>query len=180
MCYYKLHIFMHCGHSALSDLPVGFCKAAKDPSDEAGVLQQQKGLTTFNVTSIHSRTDSLDIENRKDPGCVPPNRKIQSCTKGQIHPLQSRRLDRLCTVCQYERDQRLQNLESLGSAIHFEPWQWRFKYQGGTDLMQQKDPLEEASGTGNDSTVTTTLRRFVTSNSGWMREWVRQKDHAVN
>jgi hypothetical protein len=32
MCYHRLSIFMHCGHSTFSDTPVGFCKAARDVS----------------------------------------------------------------------------------------------------------------------------------------------------
>ncbi|KAF2627789.1 hypothetical protein BU25DRAFT_340888 [Macroventuria anomochaeta] len=108
---------------------------------------------------------------------------MQLCTESQIHPLQTRRLERLCAICQHERNKRLKALESLNSEIHFEPWRWQFKYQGGSTSTQQKGPPKVAEFNAENRSiwdVTTTLNGLVTGSSGWMKDWKRQEPHVVD
>lgn len=164
MCYYKLYVFLHCGHSTFSDMPVGFCKAAKDVS------------ARFSGSSVISRADSMDVEERTLSETVSKNKEMRPCNNGRIHPLQTIRLDRLCAACQYERDARLKALESLNSEIHFEPSRWQFKYQGGTS-MRQTGPTKEAVSrpeSGITWDVATTLNNLLPGGQGWMRDWRRQ------
>lgn len=183
MCYYKLHIFLDCGHSTFSEMPVGFCKAAKDVSVRFSGSRQQRTSTLSTTSSIYSRTDSMEAEEQRDSKHAWTTKAIRPCTEGQIHPLQTRRLERLCAVCQYERDKRLEALKSRNGEIHFEPWRWQFKYQGGSTSTQQKDPSKAAvsnAESGITWDVTTTLNSLMTGSSSWMKDWKRQGSDAVN
>lgn len=183
MCYYRLHIFIHCGHSTFSEMPVGFCKAAKDVSVRlSGSPSRQQRESTISTTStVMSRADSMNPEEKRKSRSVTATRAIRPCAQGQIHPLQTRRLERLCAVCQQERDKRLEALESLNSAIHFEPWRWQFKYQGGSTSMQPTKAEETASGAEDRAMwgVTTTLNSLMAGSSGWMKDWKRQESDVV-
>lgn len=177
MCYYKLHVFLHCGHSTFSDLPVGFCKAAKDVTVRFSGSRQRSQSTTSNSSSVYSRTDSMWPEEPKERRPSSTSRALRPCNQGQIHPLQSRRLERLCAVCQLERDKRLEALESLRNEICFEPWRWQFKYQGACPTQRKEPPnspyVEAAVATA--SGVATTMNSLVTGGSGWIKDWKRQE-----
>lgn len=185
MCYYGLCIFMHCGHSTFSETPVGFCKAAKDVSARlSGSPSRQQRVSTISTTStVISRADSMNPEERRKSRTVEATSAIQPCAQSQIHPLQTKRLDRLCAFCQQERDQRLEALDSLTSSIHFEPSKWQSKYQGGRgSTMQHRKAEDIAHGveSGNLWGVTTTLNNLVSGGSGWMKDWKRQESNDVD
>lgn len=176
---------MHCGHSTFSEMPVGFCKAAKDASVRlSGSPSRQQRESTISTTStVVSRADSMNPEERRKPRSGEATRAIRPCAQGQIHPLQIRRLERLCAICQHERDKRLEALNSLNSAIEFEPWRWQFKYQGGSSSMQHTKAEEGASERDESASmwrVSTTLNNLMTGSSGWMKDWKRQKSDVVN
>lgn len=176
MCYYRLHVFLSCGHSTFSDKPVGFCKAATDVSIRSSFSRQRRTSTLSASSSIYSRTDSIEVEDQRDSEPISRASAMRPCTEGQIHPLHTRRLERLCAVCQYERDERLKVLESLSSEIHFEPWRWQFKYQGGTTSIRQKRPPMEAT---SDAENRNTWNSLMTGSSGWMKDWKRQDSDVV-
>ncbi|KAF1932026.1 uncharacterized protein M421DRAFT_416756 [Didymella exigua CBS 183.55] len=129
-------------------MPVGFCKAANDVAvDLPGSPSRQQRESTISTTStVVSRADSMDPEERRKARSVEVATTIRPCVHGQIHPLQTRRLERLCAVCQQERDERLKVLDSLKSAIQFEPRRWQFKYQGGSTSMQQREQRPDWRG----------------------------------
>jgi hypothetical protein len=162
---------MHCGHSTFSDMPVGFCKAAKDVSVRLSESpsRQQRESTTSTASTVVSRADSMNPEERRNSRSVEATRAIRPCAQGQIHPLQTRRLERLCAVCQQERDRRLEVLDSINSAIEFEPWRWQFKYQGRSRSMQRTKAEEGASGPEEGVSiwrVSTTLSNLMGGSSG--------------
>lgn len=176
MCYYRLYIFLQCGHSTFSEMPAGFCKAAKDVTVRFSGSRQRSTSTTSSSSSVYSRTDSMEPDERRELRHVSTTKAIRPCAEGQIHPLQTRRLERLCAVCQHERDKRLEALELLNSEIHFEPWRWQFKYQGGGSSAQQDKPTKPIDSDVGIVTwdMTTTLSSIVSSSSSRIRDWKRQ------
>jgi hypothetical protein len=185
MCYHRLSIFMHCGHSTFSDTPVGFCKAARDVSVRlSGSPSRQQRESTISTTStMISRADSMNSEERRKPRSVKATRAIRPCAQSHIHPLQTRRLERLCVVCQQERFKRLEALDALSNAIEFEPSRWQFKYQGGSSSMQPTKAEEGASGPEESASiwrVSSTLNNLMASGSGWAKDWKRQESNVVD
>lgn len=183
MCYYRLYVFLHCGHSTFSEMPVGFCKAAKDVLIRLSSPGGQRASTISTTSNVSSRADSMEPEERRKSRTISAAKAIRPCTEGQIHPLQTRRLERLCAVCQQDRDERLKVLESLNSEIHFEPWRWQFKYQGGTTSMQQRAAPEEAvlrAETGTVWDATATLNSLMAGSSGWLKDWKHQEPNVVD
>lgn len=177
MCYYKLYIFLHCGHSMFSNKPVGFCKAAEDASVRWPGSEQQRSSRLSTTSSEYSRADSMEAEEEKHSRNVSKAKEMRPCSDGQIHPLQTRRFETLCEICQHDRDERLEALGSLNSKIHFEPWRWQFKYQGGSSPAQHDGLLKGTESKARDGTtwdVTTTLNNLITGSPGWMRDWKRQ------
>ena len=174
MCYYRLYIFLHCGHSTFSEMPVGFCKAAKDLTVRFSGPRQRSTSTASNTSSVYSRTDSMDAEERKRPQSVSTTRAIRPCNEGRVHPLQTRRLERLCSTCQHERDKRLGALEVLTNGIHFEPWHGQSKYQSGRTYTQQKEARSNMEST-TAWDVTTTINSIVSGSSTWIKDWKRQE-----
>lgn len=177
MCYYKLHVFLHCGHSTFSDLPVGFCKAAKDVTVRFSGSRHRITSTASSSSSVCSRTDSMVPGESKDCRASLTSRALRPCAQGQIHPLQSRRFERLCAACQRERDQRLEALELLNREIHFEPWRWQFKYQGGCSTQRREPPKIASIGAVVETTsgVVTSSNILVSGSSGWVKDWKRQE-----
>jgi hypothetical protein len=176
MCYYRLCIFLGCGHSTFSETPVGFCKDASEKHAERG--QQSQRVSTLSTTSsVYSRTDSMEAEKHNPMPTSAIGRQIQPCTEVRVHPLQTRRLERMCAICQDERDRRLEALHSLNKERRFEPWRWQFKYQGGSTSVQQNDAVGVPTNAGWD--VTTTLNSIVAGSSGWMKDWKRQDSDMV-
>lgn len=165
MCYYRLYIFLHCGHSTFSEMPAGFCKAAKDVTVRFSGSRQRSISTTSNSSSVYSRTDSMEPEERREPRHVSTTKAIRPCAEGQIHPLQTRRLERLCAVCQHDRDRRLRALELLNSEI-------QFKYQGGESSAQQDEPTQPNNSSLGVATwdMTTTFSSIVSSSSSRIRD----------
>ena len=176
MCYYRLYVFLHCGHSTFSEMPVGFCKAAKEVSVRFSSPGRQRESTISTASEI-SRADSIEPGEQRRSRAVSVTKAVRPCAEGHMHPLQTRRLERLCAICQHERDERLHALESLNSRIHFEPWRWQFKYQGGsTSIKQQETSTGIVSSAESNSAwdMTTTLNSLVAGSSGWMKDWKRQ------
>lgn len=117
-------------------------------------------------------------EERKDSRLVSATKAIRPCAQGQLHPLQTRRLERLCAVCQHARDKRLEVIDSLNSQIHIEPWQWQFKYQGKGTPMQRVESSKEVTAITADATawdMTKTLSGLVSGSPSWMKDWKRQE-----
>lgn len=180
MCYYQLYIFLHCGHSTSSQTPVGFCKDAEEDRTLHLDLQAQRLSTMSTASSVYSMADSLDAEKKDIGQRAVAKGRMRPCTEGRVHPLQTRRLERLCASCQHKRERRLEVLQELSDRISFEPWQWQFKYQGGSTSLQQDVLSKEAAQTCNTVTtatewdVATTVSSFITSSSGWMKDRKRQ------
>ena len=182
MCYYRLYVFLHCGHSTFSEMPVGFCKAAKEVSLRFSSPGRQRESTISTASDV-SRADSMEPEERRKSRAMSATKAIRPCAQGQMHPLQTRRLERLCAVCQHDRDQRLQVLESLNSEIRFESWRWQFKYQGGSTSVSQRDASKEAvfqPENGSVWDVGTTFNSLMTGGSSWIKDWKRQEPSVGN
>lgn len=63
-----------------------------------------------------------------------PNQKTNAveltCEEGRVHPLHTIRLERICTLCEHERQERLRLLYSSMGEIRIDPSRWRCKYPG--------------------------------------------------
>jgi hypothetical protein len=194
MCFYRLHIFAGCGHSAFSETPISYCQNARTktssdsqmtlvPDDESLERTDRRPICRNSSQSSHS-TIEIGEDETQHPGPVPttdvfqspntdegtalshislpttipkvktssPNRPdldtdtIQlACEKGCVHPLHTIRLDRMCAVCEQEREERLRLLYSSMTKIRVDPSRWCCKYQG--DLKRKGDG-EQQIGAG--------------------------------
>jgi hypothetical protein len=68
-----------------------------------------------------------------------------ACEEGRVHPLHTIRLDRMCAVCEQEREERLRLLYSSMTKIRVDPSRWYCKYQGD---VRRKGDGEQQIGAG--------------------------------
>ncbi|KAH9873721.1 hypothetical protein IAQ61_004347 [Plenodomus lingam] len=153
MCYYRLFIFLGCGHSTFSARPLRFCPNAQS-NIVANTKRRKRSLDAASrsssaTTKIDEAGETIipsgDQVRLETQGTTKTSHKIKKplprssspaiddfkpCADGRAHPFNRIRLERLCAICEYDRDQRLQALESSTDEIRFEPARWRWKYQG--------------------------------------------------
>jgi hypothetical protein len=143
MCNYRLYIFLGCGHSTSSATPVSYCANATGVAkytieDDASSTQPTAELATTNTGVALD----LDAGSPPEPNITDQNQSsapeplpalapkyTQPCGEGLIHPLHTRRLERMCTGCTGARDERLRALESIAGEIRIDPQRWQEKYR---------------------------------------------------
>lgn len=158
MCYYRLFIFLGCGHSTFSSMPVRYCTSAQSKAT-TGPKRKSPGLTgrssghsasSSNESNVYSLPEHANTSTSssvsdasqtrgnlagsrhelKSDEEVVTEEDEQPCAEGPVHPFHTVKLERLCAVCDNEREERLRALDSSISEIRFEPWRWQCKYQG--------------------------------------------------
>jgi hypothetical protein len=180
MCYYRLYIFLGCGHATFSSTPVRHCTNATSPINNRALEDLSSIQPTTNLkTPSTSVALNLDVESQPDATAelqVSSSTKLPSqeanhtkdlrkyivvnpvnasepkpCREGQAHPLHTVRLERICAGCAFEREERLRALESFSTEIKFEPNRWQWKYRGNSETLPPKMPIME--GNGNSTIV---------------------------
>jgi hypothetical protein len=165
MCYYRLYIFNGCGHSTVSEMPVGYCKDAKTKTSSS----QNNTASSVNAersgSNLRSRSSSKAARSTttkpRDSALTPPPQAsttritrsqtaaasgvLAPCGEGRVHPFHCIRLDCVCPVCVEEREERLRNLEREIKEIRFDPAKWHWKYQGGGMKDGKGDDGKEAA-----------------------------------
>lgn len=213
MCYYRLYIFVGCGHSTFSETPVRCCANARTKAEKTSrsILIQPEDLATggegfqgsgrkgrdsqvtlvpdddsiertnktttcedssqnlySNIQTTHNKTlhtylvRTVDVlftpkadgrtawphtaspvmtsTAKTSPSIAPAletNRIQPTCEEGRVHPMHTVRLERMCPLCEHEREERLRLLYSSMREIRFDPARWHVKYQG--DVKKQGD-----------------------------------------
>lgn len=151
MCYYRLFIFVGCGHSTFSPTPTVFCVNAQshtrseterrtsstEPTPTRNDMTSEWQLSEDHALqatpSLTSATDRF-----KEPSLLSANlatEGLQPCAEGRTHPFNKVKIERRCAVCEYERGERLHALETSTDEIRFEPGRWRWKYQGNNGVL---------------------------------------------
>jgi hypothetical protein len=172
MCHYRFYIFMGCGHSTFSLMPVSYCANAMDlgkhhtqePSSPADFTAEPE--STINELALDPQQCSVAqptqdshpttqlgeniINTTIEPKRKPKSKKIklQPCQDGRVHPLHTVRLERMiCEGCASARDERLHALESNTSEVKIEPsrWQWKYHGQSGGPLLSIRNSVMEKS-----------------------------------
>ena len=217
MCYYRLYIFVGCGHSTFSETPVRHCKdtqtksvkKSKSPSTqhedlatggESSSGSSRKGRDSqmtlvpdddsnertdkttkcgdnsqtlhSAVQTDHNKTYHTDLLSTTDvlltpnadgrtalshmtsptiisrartsppnPPALEDNDTQSTCEEGRVHPLHTVRLERMCPLCEQEKEKRLRLLYSSMREIRFDPAKWHVKYQG--DVKLQSDGTQQ-------------------------------------
>ncbi|KAI8940166.1 hypothetical protein NX059_012550 [Plenodomus lindquistii] len=170
MCYYRLFIFSGCGHSNFSATPVRYCanaisytgsgtKRRKRSSDTGSTSPtgtatiDKTGETTPSQAPRHSRGTTATknahrIRKSSSRSTSPATGSVQPCAEGRAHPFNRVKLERLCAVCEYERDERLHALETSTDEVKFDPARWRWKYQGTNGVRTGKGDVSEPKNKG--------------------------------
>jgi hypothetical protein len=159
MCYYRLYIFMGCGHSTSSSMPVKHCASAtnSDIPEVSSSTGPPEGCSVATVESIEDHDmaspTSLTTGSRKSlfamhlsqaspsrERIIPKSNKttLQPCEEGRIHPLHTVRLDRICADCVFERDRRLQNLDWASTEMRIQPKGRQGHYRGKSQRLPPK------------------------------------------
>lgn len=208
MCYYRLFVFLGCGHSTFSSTPVSYCanarrqsaavnkKSSKLPEDEVSPrhsttpsqtstvyssldhgLQSETADGTASTSTVPAQATGKDIQEGNASSATAPTMEdnMQPCPEGRAHPFHTVRIERICAVCEYERDERLRALESSSSEIRFEPWRWRWKYRGGKDGPAWKHPGEgNGAGSNQRQDVRVSVRGMSAAVGSWIKDWNRK------
>jgi hypothetical protein len=204
MCYYRLYIFLGCGHSSPSSMPVKHCGTAtnfakNNRAEEALPAVPSEGYDAATVESIvdhdvASPTDSTTSSRKSIPtahlsqirlsrgNMTPGSEKtmLQPCEEGRIHPLHTVRLQSICTVCASERDERLQALESVSVETRIQPKGHKGHYRGksqGPSLRRESAASvdEHAAGGGWNVLGHRKVDSGVwTVGARWLRDWKGQ------
>ncbi|KAH7076945.1 hypothetical protein BKA63DRAFT_469016 [Paraphoma chrysanthemicola] len=137
MCYYRLYIFLGCGHSSTSASPVRYCETAKRPhkedlhdAAEGEVKTTRTGIALdLNAGSkpdwrSAARHSASTTESKRDDEGAPKTLSeeginVEPCTEGRLHPIYTVKLERVCADCAFEREERLRKLEDMTSEIGF-------------------------------------------------------------
>ncbi|KAH7087151.1 hypothetical protein FB567DRAFT_527064 [Paraphoma chrysanthemicola] len=139
MCYYRLYIFLGCGHSTTSSSPVRYCATAtklhKDETQAADV--EVKTTSTGLVLDLNAgskpdwrsvaRDSAASTASQRDDEDAPPTTissgriTREPCKEGHLHPIHTVKLERVCADCADERDERLRKLEDLTNEVRFDP-----------------------------------------------------------
>ncbi|KAF1840017.1 uncharacterized protein K460DRAFT_371983 [Cucurbitaria berberidis CBS 394.84] len=187
MCYYRLFIFLGCGHSTFSSTPVRYCADArtkavtverntgKSPEDEGSSGQSAAPSATSSANApthtLPVRTARKDLEecDASSATAAATEDDVQPCTEGRAHPFHSVRLERICAICEYEREERLRALESSVSEIRFEPWRWQGKFRGG-----RNGPPAKGTSFIHGQDVRASVLSMSAAVGTWMKDWNRK------
>ncbi|KAF2707798.1 hypothetical protein K504DRAFT_458285 [Pleomassaria siparia CBS 279.74] len=140
MCYYRLYIFLGCGHATTSAKPIGAC-ASVHVHSEQGTRSNEPPLEDSGPgITIESTLSATDVECAPGPSATKSHMakpRINSaapsvsddtpCPTKLLHPFQSLKLYRMCDNCTTYREQRLDAV-STGDEVKYQPWRWRVKY----------------------------------------------------
>ncbi|KAF2855496.1 hypothetical protein T440DRAFT_156195 [Plenodomus tracheiphilus IPT5] len=174
MCYYRLFIFLGCGHSTFSATPVRYCANArshtvtgtirrKKSSDSTSLLSTATATTDKTPkkaqpedqtirTTLRATTTSQKVRKSSSRSSSPATDNLQPCAEGRAHPFNRVRLERLCAFCEHDRDERLQTLETSADEIKFDPARWRWKYQGTNGPRAGDSDASSLKGQGKRET----------------------------
>ncbi|KAH7379362.1 hypothetical protein DE146DRAFT_313146 [Phaeosphaeria sp. MPI-PUGE-AT-0046c] len=176
MCYYRLYIFLGCGHSTSSTMPVSFCATATNAANLR--TQEEPSPIPAKQDADHNIFESdLDLEAVSESDITEASRnslgaaqvaenstvdkpecpasksnkpwrksKIQPCDEGRVHPLHTVRLERVCACCAFERDERLRALDSTTTEIRIKPKRWQVKQRGKVLTSPQQGEINRRSG----------------------------------
>ncbi|KAF1833020.1 hypothetical protein BDW02DRAFT_528478 [Decorospora gaudefroyi] len=183
MCYYRFYIFLGCGHSTFSEIPVRFCKDADTKGEIKGLETRRSDSCSADHVSVQGagrataasskslpstiQTVGTQTEDPHTTGTTNANNPFtrsqaplagdrEPCGEGRVHPLHTMRVERLCAVCACEREERLAKLEASIKEVRFDPGRWHWKYQGGNQTAAKK----HGGGWGVGAAV-----------GGWMKDW---------
>jgi len=158
MCYYRLFVFVGCGHSTISSTPIRYCVNA--PSYALDATTRRASSTDKAMAGEQQRCDDHSIQ----ATCATAG--LQPCAEGWTHPFHRVRLERRCAVCEYEREERLHALEASTDEIRFDPGRWRCKYQGHNGaLATKKGDASRYNGAGKQGSG---LWGIGTAVEGWL------------
>ncbi|KAF2118541.1 hypothetical protein BDV96DRAFT_570138 [Lophiotrema nucula] len=146
MCYYRLYIFIGCGHSVSSPTPFrncaavrGKCKAIPSPLRVDSPLMPLSPKTL--PTTIQEAVKELQPAPEPAQECEPSHQTASEnaliahnsspaptqCPGELSHPFLSYRMDSMCLVCTRRRAELLMALEDRNE-VKFEEWEWKVKY----------------------------------------------------
>jgi hypothetical protein len=197
MCYYRLYIFLGCGHTATSSTPVRCCENATPPHQDkknaanielkststgvaldlnAGSRPEWRSASRYPASTEGSK---YGADEHNTSSTSEKETALQPCAEGRIHPLHTVKLERICADCAYEREERLQALEAITSEIRFDPARWQMKYRGSfvgpppkrANVEGDRDPTI----TGEDAVGVVEGRKMDsgvwTMGAKWMKDW---------
>ena len=147
-----------------------------------GLLQSHTANATAPTnTLLPVQAASKDIEehNTSSVRTSTTEDNVQPCAEGRAHPLHTVRLERICAVCEYEREERLRTLESSISEIKFEPWRWRTKYRGGKDGLSGENDGSKLSSSVRPKDVRASVLGLSATVGSWMKDWAQRKDSGM-
>jgi hypothetical protein len=198
MCYYRLYIFLGCGHSTFASTPVRYCANATTLAknmarEEVSLTQPNTQLNTTSTIDVAQKLDTgsrktigesstttrltrRENDNTKGPRKSTKDKEMQPCEQGEVHPLHTVRLEPMCADCALERDARLRALEFISTEIKINPGRWQWKYHGSS--QQQPPPRHNVEGPTEvveDATPREKVDSGVwTVGTKWLRDWKDQ------
>ncbi|KAF2035827.1 hypothetical protein EK21DRAFT_53784 [Setomelanomma holmii] len=150
MCYYRLYIFLGCGHPTTSSIPVRYCSNAtrmhREEETTPARLDVELKTTSTGV--------SLDLNAGSRPGLRSASRttagtqaagksSVEPCAEGRFHPLHTVKLERMCADCAHEREERLRALEETTNDIKLDPARSQIKHSRGFVAPRPRRPNVE-------------------------------------
>lgn len=175
MCYYRLYIFLDCGHSTLSLTPIRSCAAVRTKrlprkwtrygKEKRQKLESAKQPTTLPIADSIPGADvecelsthpNLDIATSIDEPLSPVDHVMKcppDCEEALTHPSQSFKIHASCTVCIHAREALLTDLKARIPQVRFENWRWKVKYLSPVPKEAQYTGwgVKECMGAATDS-----------------------------
>ncbi|OAG08759.1 uncharacterized protein CC84DRAFT_586910 [Paraphaeosphaeria sporulosa] len=157
MCYYRLYIFLGCGHTTFSARPVRPCAAARSKRIAASQHQHTDtaqgvppnappqayqptspiaathatGITTFHTlhpSTPHPHADSANIPQDPVTSRLPDTpTRSEECADVLTHPFQTLNIHTSCALCLRQRAALLQQLEEETATSAVRFEDWRWK-----------------------------------------------------
>jgi hypothetical protein len=192
MCYYRLYIFLGCGHSTNSSKPVSTCTntstRTKREIKAPTIASRHDSGVFFADSEPYSATEadeectsgpstpaqpqlSADTSNLLQcPEDQEPSKEQEKeeggkrrCRERHYHPRQTFKLERLCLQCTLNR-QKLLEAVNTGNKVEFQDWRWRVKYLS---------PVPEESRYTEWGAVGEVM-------GSWVKDWKAKGDDLMN
>ncbi|KAF2662751.1 hypothetical protein K491DRAFT_772651 [Lophiostoma macrostomum CBS 122681] len=141
MCYYRLYVFLGCGHAIMEDRPLKRCKEVMKRRGIERVENEDESTRETEIAkgeSAQSQGPAPLTGEECTPSEAPDAAKRNesedqdgyTCQARLTHPIQTIRIYQDCLFCARARAQRLHYVEEMesGNEVRFEDWRWKVKY----------------------------------------------------
>ncbi|KAH7123913.1 hypothetical protein B0J11DRAFT_325104 [Dendryphion nanum] len=196
MCYYRLYVYIGCGHGVASSSPIRYCRDACRKQRLKSFFPIFETVTKTNDEQRENQapSDNSDLSVNLDPNAASPTSKkcsvipsptstlpvlppsrplLGACARQTIHPYQTYNIHNACPVCLRNREVRLEAVQTQNE-IKVEDYRWQVQYMGdshgASPLLGSNTSTKDGRGSRD---IGLGIRRVMGNVAEVMGSWVK-------